>query len=159
MKFLIVSLLLVGLTFAFRTQSTGVKGKLMCGSKPAVGVHLKLFDEDNGMLVRDLLECSKWEFVTGPDPDDILDQKTTDEEGNFELSGSSMELTPIDPEIRIFHDCNDHGSVSKNRNHWSELLASAVSTWMGHQDTSEIHHQRPRSQRAYGLGSYESGGK
>ncbi|ULT82797.1 hypothetical protein L5515_018064 [Caenorhabditis briggsae] len=93
MKVLICSLLLICGAIAFRTQSTGVKGKLVCGSKAATGVNLKLFDEDNG-----------------PDPDDVLDQKTTDNEGNFFLSGSSMELTPIDPELRIFHDCNDQGS-------------------------------------------------
>uniref|UniRef100_A0A1I7TJ30 Transthyretin-like family protein n=1 Tax=Caenorhabditis tropicalis TaxID=1561998 RepID=A0A1I7TJ30_9PELO len=90
MKVLIcIALLVCGVT-AFRTQSTGVKGRLLCGTKPAVGVNLKLFDEDNG-----------------PDPDDVLDQKTTDSDGNFLLTGSSMELTPIDPELRIFHDCND----------------------------------------------------
>uniref|UniRef100_A0A8R1IBJ0 Transthyretin-like protein 46 n=1 Tax=Caenorhabditis japonica TaxID=281687 RepID=A0A8R1IBJ0_CAEJA len=93
MKLLLCALLLAGATFAFRTQSTGVKGKLVCGNKPAVGVQLKLFDEDNG-----------------PDPDDVLDQKETDNEGNFLLSGSSMELTPIDPELRIIHDCLDHGN-------------------------------------------------
>ncbi|KAF1748134.1 hypothetical protein GCK72_024601 [Caenorhabditis remanei] len=93
MRILVCALLLICGAVAFRTQSTGVKGKLMCGSKPAVGVNLKLFDEDNG-----------------PDPDDVLDQKTTDDEGNFLLTGSSMELTPIDPELRIFHDCNDHGN-------------------------------------------------
>lgn len=52
---------------------------------------VKLFDEDDG-----------------PDPDDMLDSKYTDSAGRFELSGSTMELTNIDPELRIYHDCNMH---------------------------------------------------
>ncbi|CAD6193117.1 unnamed protein product [Caenorhabditis auriculariae] len=92
MREILLITLLVGSLYAFRTQSTAVKGKLMCGNRPAEGIHVKLFDEDDG-----------------PDPDDILDQMLTREDGTFSLSGSSMELTPIDPEIRIYHDCNDHG--------------------------------------------------
>uniref|UniRef100_A0A1I7XQU3 Transthyretin-like family protein n=1 Tax=Heterorhabditis bacteriophora TaxID=37862 RepID=A0A1I7XQU3_HETBA len=90
-----VSLLILSLfsvCLAFRTQSVAVKGVLLCGSHPASNVHVKLFDEDHG-----------------PDPDDVLDQMMTKEDGSFSLSGSAMELTPIDPEIRIYHDCNDHG--------------------------------------------------
>jgi len=37
----------------------------------------------------------------GPDPDDELDSGYTDSAGRFELSGSTMELTNIDPELRI----------------------------------------------------------
>ncbi|VDL71309.1 unnamed protein product [Nippostrongylus brasiliensis] len=76
---------------AFRTQSVAVKGKLMCGSQPAVNVQVKLLDEDHG------------------DPDDVMDQVFTKSDGLFNLSGFASELTPIDPELRIFHDCNDHG--------------------------------------------------
>ncbi|CAI5456767.1 unnamed protein product [Caenorhabditis angaria] len=95
LKFFLFSLLFLNSALAFRTQSAGVKGRLVCGDKPVVGAHLKLFDEDNG-----------------PDPDDMLDQHILEEEENglFQLSGSSRELTPIDPELRIYHDCNDHGS-------------------------------------------------
>ncbi|VDO54532.1 unnamed protein product, partial [Haemonchus placei] len=78
---------------AFRTQSVAVKGRLMCGSQPATNVRVKLLDEDQG------------------DPDDVMDQMLTNSDGLFSLSGSASELTPIDPELRIYHDCNDHGKV------------------------------------------------
>ncbi|KAK5985446.1 Transthyretin domain containing protein [Trichostrongylus colubriformis] len=76
---------------AFRTQSVAVKGRLMCGDQPATNVRVKLLDEDHG------------------DPDDVLDQMYTSSDGIFRVSGSASELTPIDPELRIYHDCNDHG--------------------------------------------------
>ncbi|EYC22631.1 hypothetical protein Y032_0017g3465 [Ancylostoma ceylanicum] len=76
---------------AFRTQSVAVRGKLMCGSQPAANVQVKLLDEDHG------------------DPDDTLDNVFTKADGVFSVSGFASELTPIDPELRIYHDCNDHG--------------------------------------------------
>uniref|UniRef100_A0A914M9B4 Transthyretin-like protein 46 n=1 Tax=Meloidogyne incognita TaxID=6306 RepID=A0A914M9B4_MELIC len=83
-------------TKAFRRQSAGVRGVLFCGNKPASGMLVKLFDEDDG-----------------PDPDDELDSAYTDNQGRFELSGSTMELTNIDPELRIYHDCNMHVPLCK----------------------------------------------
>ncbi|KAL3101131.1 hypothetical protein niasHS_001591 [Heterodera schachtii] len=81
---------------AFRTQSAGARGQLLCGGRPARGVLVKLFDEDDG-----------------PDPDDELDTVYTDLDGRFEVSGSTMELTNIDPELRIYHDCNLHIPLCK----------------------------------------------
>uniref|UniRef100_A0A183C754 Transthyretin-like family protein n=1 Tax=Globodera pallida TaxID=36090 RepID=A0A183C754_GLOPA len=81
---------------AFRTQSAGAIGQLLCGGRPASGVLVKLFDEDDG-----------------PDPDDELDSVYTDLNGQFEVSGSTMELTNIDPELRIYHDCNLHIPLCK----------------------------------------------
>ncbi|KHJ94528.1 Transthyretin-like family protein [Oesophagostomum dentatum] len=65
----------------------------MCGNQPAANVHVKLLDEDQG------------------DPDDMLDNMFTKSDGMFFVSGFASELTPIDPELRIYHDCNDHGKV------------------------------------------------
>lgn len=83
---------------AFRVQSVAVRGKLYCGNKPAQNVLVKLFDEDDG-----------------PDPDDQLDSTYTKSDGSFFLSGDTMELTNIDPEIRIFHDCNMHIKLCKRK--------------------------------------------
>uniref|UniRef100_A0A0K0FQP8 Transthyretin-like family protein n=1 Tax=Strongyloides venezuelensis TaxID=75913 RepID=A0A0K0FQP8_STRVS len=66
--------------FGMRQQAVGVKGKLLCGSKPASGVKIKLWDEDEGI---------------------------TDMNGNFLLQGSTRELTSIDPVFKIYHDCDD----------------------------------------------------
>ncbi|TMS36302.1 hypothetical protein L596_003497 [Steinernema carpocapsae] len=88
---LILLPLLFGQSKAFRKQSVAVKGKLLCGGKPASEILVKLVDDDRG-----------------PDPDDLLDSTYTMTDGTFLLQGSTMELTNIDPEIRIYHDCNDH---------------------------------------------------
>ncbi|KAF8385643.1 hypothetical protein PRIPAC_74785 [Pristionchus pacificus] len=83
-------LLLAVSTRAMRLQAAGVEGQLMCGMKPASGVHVKLWEEDSG-----------------PDPDDVLDEGYTDANGRFSLQGSERELTPIDPIFKVYHDCDD----------------------------------------------------
>uniref|UniRef100_A0A1I7XPF1 Transthyretin-like family protein n=1 Tax=Heterorhabditis bacteriophora TaxID=37862 RepID=A0A1I7XPF1_HETBA len=85
-----VLIFLLGTTFALRDQSIAVRGKLICGTKPAVNVRVKLWEEDSG-----------------PDPDDLLDQGYTDGNGEFQLSGGTSELTPIDPIFKVYHDCDD----------------------------------------------------
>uniref|UniRef100_F1LH47 Transthyretin-like protein 46 n=1 Tax=Ascaris suum TaxID=6253 RepID=F1LH47_ASCSU len=87
-----VSLWLANRVECFRTQSVWVKGRLMCGTKPANGVLVKLIDADNG-----------------PNPDDLLDSAYTDNDGYYNMKGDSSEITNIDPELRIYHDCNDYG--------------------------------------------------
>uniref|UniRef100_A0AC34RFL4 Uncharacterized protein n=1 Tax=Panagrolaimus sp. JU765 TaxID=591449 RepID=A0AC34RFL4_9BILA len=72
------------------TQSYRVVGRLMCGSQPAGQVRVKLVDDD-----------------FGPDPDDDLDSGYTDDQGYFDLAGDTMEMTTIDPHLKIYHDCND----------------------------------------------------
>ncbi|OZC09252.1 Transthyretin-like family protein [Onchocerca flexuosa] len=77
---------------AFLEQSVRVRGRLLCGSQPASSILVKLVDKDNG-----------------PNPDDLMDSCQTDSGGKFDLQGNSYELSTIDPEIRIYHDCNDYG--------------------------------------------------
>ncbi|CAG9540790.1 unnamed protein product [Cercopithifilaria johnstoni] len=90
MKTVIVLLALLSGVVSFRTQSIAVRGRLMCGSNPASNVRVKLWEED-----------------TGPDPDDLLDQGYTDQNGEFMLKGDTVELTPIDPVFKVYHDCDD----------------------------------------------------
>jgi len=75
---------------AMRQQTVAVKGVLICGNVRASGVHVKLWDEDDG-----------------PDPDDLLQEGYTDNSGAFFLQGTTRELTPIDPIFKIYHDCDD----------------------------------------------------
>ncbi|KAI6243350.1 hypothetical protein M3Y99_00129400 [Aphelenchoides fujianensis] len=84
------ALVLLHTTFAIRQQSVGCRGKLLCGSKPAAGVRVALWDEDDG-----------------PDPDDKLAEAHTSSDGSFELKGSTHELTPIDPVCKVYTDCDD----------------------------------------------------
>ncbi|EJD73761.1 hypothetical protein LOAG_18835 [Loa loa] len=73
-----------------RLQSVGVKGTLTCNGLPASRVLIKLYDDDRGL-----------------DMDDFMGETRTDSKGNFELSGYIHEMSPIDPKINIYHDCND----------------------------------------------------
>uniref|UniRef100_A0A0M3IPM7 Transthyretin-like family protein n=1 Tax=Ascaris lumbricoides TaxID=6252 RepID=A0A0M3IPM7_ASCLU len=74
-----------------RTQSAGVRGQLFCNGKPASGVLVKLYDDDRGLF----------------DLDDLMDKGYSNSNGSFELSGHVDEITPIDPKLNIYHDCND----------------------------------------------------
>ncbi|CAD6187815.1 unnamed protein product [Caenorhabditis auriculariae] len=83
---------LVGACWALvgRTQSSGVRGKLICDGRPAAGVLVKLYDDDRGI-----------------DADDLMASGKTNANGEFEISGHEDEMTPIDPKLNIYHDCND----------------------------------------------------
>ncbi|VDN22778.1 unnamed protein product [Cylicostephanus goldi] len=41
------------------------------------------------------------------DRDDLLDEKYTDKDGEFALTGTTRELTDIEPVLYIYHDCDD----------------------------------------------------
>uniref|UniRef100_A0A0N5AY67 Transthyretin-like family protein n=1 Tax=Syphacia muris TaxID=451379 RepID=A0A0N5AY67_9BILA len=73
-----------------RTQSAAVTGKLLCNGKPASDVLVKLYDDDRGL-----------------DFDDLMAEGTTNERGEFSLSGWNQEVSTIDPKLNIYHDCND----------------------------------------------------
>ncbi|VDO91871.1 unnamed protein product [Heligmosomoides polygyrus] len=72
------------------TQSAGVKGVLMCGDRPMANAKVKLYDDD-----------------TGPDLDDLMAEGTTDSMGQFLLYGHASEIMTIDPKLNIYHDCDD----------------------------------------------------
>ncbi|XGW02315.1 hypothetical protein V3C99_014392 [Haemonchus contortus] len=90
MLFAFLPILLIGTCLSMRDQSYAIRGKLLCGPRPATNVRIKLWDED-----------------TGPDPDDLLDAGYTDSNGEFRLSGGTAEATPIDPVFKVYHDCDD----------------------------------------------------
>ncbi|KAK6727406.1 hypothetical protein RB195_005229 [Necator americanus] len=92
---------------AVRQQSVGVVGRLMCGDKPAAGVKVKLWDEDDG-----------------PDPDDLLDQGFTDAKGEFSLKGSERETTNIDPVFKVYHVTRSSASATPTSTSNAYLIAS-----------------------------------
>uniref|UniRef100_A0A914C6T0 Transthyretin-like protein 5 n=1 Tax=Acrobeloides nanus TaxID=290746 RepID=A0A914C6T0_9BILA len=71
-------------------QSIAVEGELVCNGQPAVGVKVKLYDEDTGL-----------------DLDDLLMESVSDKKGRFYLKGYTTEISTIDPKLNIYHDCND----------------------------------------------------
>ncbi|CAD6197730.1 unnamed protein product [Caenorhabditis auriculariae] len=87
---LVLLALCVGLSWEMRRQGVAVKGVLRCGAVPANHTKVRIVDID-----------------TGPDPDDTLDEKRTDEKGEFSLTGTTHELTSIDPVLYIWHECRD----------------------------------------------------
>ncbi|KRZ69179.1 Transthyretin-like protein 46, partial [Trichinella papuae] len=75
-------------SFWGKMQRVRVKGRLMCGPTPASNIRVKLVDIDFGF-------------------DDTLDEKKTNEEGEFLVDGQTREMGSIDPVVKIYHDCHD----------------------------------------------------
>uniref|UniRef100_A0A915E7K8 Transthyretin-like family protein n=1 Tax=Ditylenchus dipsaci TaxID=166011 RepID=A0A915E7K8_9BILA len=75
-----------------RLQGVAVAGELYCNGSPASGVRVSIYDLDRNP----------------GDSDDLLDATVTDYSGHFRLDGTTREFTSIEPELRIFHDCNDY---------------------------------------------------
>ncbi|KAI6171147.1 hypothetical protein M3Y97_01067400 [Aphelenchoides bicaudatus] len=102
MKLLILALLgtaLVLPALAMRKQGVAVKGQLLCNGLPAKNVKVKIYDLDRNP----------------GDSDDLLDEKFTDARGNFHVDGTTRELTNIEPELRIYHKCEDGGKPCRRR--------------------------------------------
>ena len=68
---------------------------MTCEGKPLSGVKVKLMESDNS--------------VGGGvfDTDDVMAKGKTDSQGRFSLTGSSKEITGIEPYLAIYHDCKD----------------------------------------------------
>lgn len=72
---------------------------------------------------------SKWtawiasSLVPG-DSDDLLDERFTDANGEFRLDGTTREMTTIEPQLVIYHDCDDGNLVRFDNNHSEAILPS-----------------------------------
>uniref|UniRef100_A0A183C1D5 Multicopper oxidase n=1 Tax=Globodera pallida TaxID=36090 RepID=A0A183C1D5_GLOPA len=74
---------------AFRQQSVGIRGRLMCGNQPLKNTQVKLWNKN----------------TLGSD--DQLSSFTTDNQGNFELQGGVGQMTKMNVHFKIYHDCDD----------------------------------------------------
>uniref|UniRef100_A0A7E4VZV4 Transthyretin-like family protein n=1 Tax=Panagrellus redivivus TaxID=6233 RepID=A0A7E4VZV4_PANRE len=74
--------------FAFNQQSVGVRGRLMCGSTALNNTQVKLWNKVN--LGRD----------------DQLAASKTDDQGNFQISGGTGALLPLNVHLKVYHNCD-----------------------------------------------------
>jgi len=95
----------------FRLQGVAVKGRLLCGGRPLSEAKVAIYDVDRSELL-----MSQTTYMCGcsdpGDADDLLDAATTTSSGQFHVDGTTRELTNIEPELRVLHDCNDDIRVS-----------------------------------------------
>ncbi|CAD6196066.1 unnamed protein product [Caenorhabditis auriculariae] len=77
-----------------RTQSVAVSGRLICNGQPASGVKLKLYEKESTFDVK-------------------MAEGTSDNNGQFRLTGSKTEISTIDPKLNIYHKCNYNGPCYK----------------------------------------------
>ncbi|CAD5222913.1 unnamed protein product [Bursaphelenchus okinawaensis] len=125
---LILCLALFGSALAMRKQGVAVKGKLTCNGVPEVGTKVKTWDVDRNP----------------GDSDDQLDAGVTDKSGFFSLDGTTRELTTIEPELRVYTDCNDGPAPCRR------VLIFPVPTEYIHSGTAE---------KIYDFGTIELKGK
>ncbi|CAD5214415.1 unnamed protein product [Bursaphelenchus xylophilus] len=89
---IVVTLLLSGYATGFgEVQTYSVRGRITCDDQPSNLVTVRMYDYD---------KISE---------DDLMAEINTSEDGTFEMTGSSQELTPIEPYLRIYHHCGDTG--------------------------------------------------
>ncbi|CAD5232721.1 unnamed protein product [Bursaphelenchus xylophilus] len=95
-KLTLISLAIVGLVVC-KEQGVAVRGQLTCRGNSIPSVQVKLFDLDT------------------LDADDLMAEGHTGPSGVFYLNGTTFELTSIEPELRIYHDCNNAGKPCKRK--------------------------------------------
>ncbi|KAI6191705.1 hypothetical protein M3Y97_00256700 [Aphelenchoides bicaudatus] len=84
---LVISFVLINLAFAFRQQSVGVRGRLMCGNQPLANTQIKLWNK-NKIGTDDQLAAGK-----------------TDAQGNYQLEGGIGSVFGMNVHFKVYHDC------------------------------------------------------
>ncbi|CAD5229255.1 unnamed protein product [Bursaphelenchus okinawaensis] len=96
MKIVLLLLVVVTVAQAFRQQSVGIKGTLLCGKVPLKDTQVKLWNK-NKLGTDDQLAAAK-----------------TDANGKFELQGGVGSMFGMNVHFKVYHDCDD-GAVPCQR--------------------------------------------
>jgi hypothetical protein len=77
--------------------------------------------------------------------DDTIDTKKTDADGTFSVSGSTSELTSIDPYLKIYHKCNapftqvKRRSRKETRNYYKTIMFTDLRHTVEDFDSGQVH--------------------
>ncbi|VDN51716.1 unnamed protein product [Dracunculus medinensis] len=78
----------ISFTAAFRQQSFGIRGKLICGHSSAEGITVKLYNDKAIGFNNQLAETR------------------TDGDGNYELTAATDSIFSMEPYLKIYTNCN-----------------------------------------------------
>jgi len=87
LEILFLTVFILTTTDAFRQQSVGIRGRLMCGTQPLANTQIKLWNKNK----------------IGTD-DQLADGKT-DVYGNFQLQGGVGSVFGMNVHFKVYHDC------------------------------------------------------
>ncbi|KAL3995536.1 Transthyretin-like family protein [Acanthocheilonema viteae] len=99
-------------------QSTAVRGKFICGQKPAVGVRVKLFEYDFNPLNAYSQSILTNEYMLATNQDDVLNETYTDQNGQFFIHGTTVEVSQIQPILKVYHKCLNYGLFGMRKIHF-----------------------------------------
>ncbi|CAD5222591.1 unnamed protein product [Bursaphelenchus okinawaensis] len=99
MNFIFLPFILSLIVAEAAKQGVTIKGKLKCNGIPLADAKVKLYEIDR---------------MPG-DSDDLLDEGVTSTSGQFILEGYTYEIGQIEPELRIYHRCNNQGRDCKRK--------------------------------------------
>uniref|UniRef100_A0A915Q266 Transthyretin-like family protein n=1 Tax=Setaria digitata TaxID=48799 RepID=A0A915Q266_9BILA len=99
-------------------QSVAVRGKFICGTRSAIGVRVKLFEHDLNIANAYSQPIQNDEYMLAINHDDVLNETYTDQDGNFFVHGTTVEVNQIQPILKVYHNCLLNGMPGFRKIHF-----------------------------------------